>query len=158
MNRLNYNKLSEPASHALFALEKAVKSLGFDPRIADLVRIRVSQLNGCLLCLDMHVKEATIHEERPLRLYHLTSWRESGLFTDKEKAALGWAELLTRPSEHGVTDDDYARAREHFSEKELSDLTFVVTSINAWNRLGVAFRAEPGSFDKMLGLERANLR
>lgn len=158
MSRLNYTKLSEPASHALFAFEKAVKSLGFDPRIADLVRIRVSQLNGCLLCLDMHVKEATIHEERPLRVFHLTGWRESSLFTAREKAALEWAELLTRPTEHGVSDEDYARAREQFSEKELSDLTFVVAAINAWNRLGVAFRAEPGSFDKMLGLDRANLR
>jgi AhpD family alkylhydroperoxidase len=158
MSRLNYNQLSEPASKALFALESAVKSLGFDPKLSDLVRIRVSQLNGCLLCLDMHTKEATIHEERPLRLYHLTAWRESPLFTEREKAALAWAELLTRPSEHGVTDDDFARARDHFSEKELSDLTFVVTTINAWNRLGVAFRAAPGSYDKMLGLDRANLR
>ncbi|NVB80763.1 MAG: carboxymuconolactone decarboxylase family protein [Kofleriaceae bacterium] len=158
MSRLNYTQLSEPAAKALFALEHAVKSLGFDPRLSDLVRIRVSQLNGCLLCIDMHSKEATIHEERPLRLYHLTAWRESPLFTAREKAALAWAELLTRPSEHGVTDEDYARAREHFSEKELSDLTFVVTTINAWNRLGVAFRAAPGSYDKMLGLDRANLR
>lgn len=158
MSRLNYTSLSESASHALFALEKAVKSLGFDPRISDLVRIRVSQLNGCLLCIDMHVKEATIHEERPLRLYHLTAWRESPLFDAREKAALAWAELLTRPGDRGVSDADYAAARAQFSEKELSDLTFVVTTINAWNRLGVAFRAAPGSYDKMLGLDRANLR
>jgi AhpD family alkylhydroperoxidase len=158
MIRLDYSTLSAPATHALFALEKAVKSLGFDEHISDLVRIRISQLNGCLLCLDMHVKEATLREERPLRLYHLTAWRESPLFSAKEKAALRWAELLTRPNEHGVTDEDYAEALEQFSEKELSDLTFVVVTINAWNRLGVAFRAPPGSYDKALGLDRANLR
>jgi AhpD family alkylhydroperoxidase len=157
MARLDYAKLSTPAVHALYALEKAVKALGVDPAIYDLVRIRASQLNGCIFCLDMHVKEATLRGERALRLHHLTAWRESALFSEKERAALEWTELLTRPGPNGVEDGDYEKARAQFSEKELSDLTLVISTINAWNRLGIAFRATPGSSDKMLGLDKAGL-
>ena len=157
-DRLNYQKHSAPAARALFALQQAVAELGVDRRIYNLVKIRASQLNGCLFCLDMHSKEAKKHEERELRLYHLPVWRESSLFTDKEKAALEWTELLTRLGEHGVSDEAYQNALKHFSEKELSDLSFVIVTINAWNRLGVAFRATPGALDKMLGLDKVELR
>jgi AhpD family alkylhydroperoxidase len=151
-------ELSPKASQAMLALSKEVHALPLDKNMVDLVQIRASQLNGCLFCLDMHSKEAHLHDERPLRLYHLPAWRESSLFTEKERAALEWTELLTRPGVHGVTDEDYQKAREQFSEKELADLTFAVTTINAWNRLGVAFRATPGSMDQMMGLDRAGLK
>jgi AhpD family alkylhydroperoxidase len=122
-----------------------------------LVDIRASQLNGCAFCLDMHVKQARMRDERELRLHHLAVWRESPLFTPKERAALAWTEALTRIKPEGVSDAAYAEAREHFSEEELSELTFRVAAINGWNRLGVAFRAPPGSKDKMLGLDKAGL-
>ena len=157
MKRLNYQQLSAPAAQALFQFSKVVEGLEIDPLIKELIKIRSSQLNGCLFCLDMHVKEAKLHGEQELRLYHLTAWRESPLFTEKERAALEWTELLTKIGAHGVEDTDYANALRHFSEKELSDLTFGVTAINAWNRLGVAFRTTPGAFDKMLGLDKAGL-
>lgn len=157
MKRLNYQQLSAPASQALFALEKVTAGSSLDPKIKSLVKIRASQMNGCLLCLDMHVKEAKIHGERELRLYHLQAWRESSLFNEKEKAALQWTELLTKISGHGVEDSDYQNALQQFSEKELSDLTFAIATINTWNRLGVAFRMEPGAFDKFLGLDKAGL-
>ena len=114
-------------------------------------------MNGCLFCLDMHSKEAKIHGERELRLYHLTAWRESNLFTQKEKVALEWAERLTRIPHTGVEDSEFQKAREYFSEKELADLTFVVGTINIWNRFGVAFRPTPGDMDKIMGLDKSGL-
>ena len=125
--------------------------------LRDLVHIRASQMNGCAFCLDMHVKEATLHGERPLRLHHIAIWRESGLFTPRERAALTWTEALTKLGEHGVPDDIYAAARTELSEQEIVDLTFVVMVINGWNRLSIAFRAVPGSQDAAFGLTKAGL-
>ena len=118
---------------------------------------RVSQLNGCAFCVDMHVKEAKLHGERELRLYHLPIWRESPLFSAKERAGLAWAEALTRLGEDGVSDALYQATLAEFSEKELVDLTFFIIAINGWNRLGVAFRSAPGSLDAVYGLEKAGL-
>jgi AhpD family alkylhydroperoxidase len=128
-----------------------------DETLAILVDIRASQLNGCAFCLDMHIKQAKIHGERELRLHHVAIWRESQLFTPKERAALAWTEALTRISPEGISDATYAEAREQFSEAELSDLTWRVAAINGWNRLNVAFRNVPGSKDKMYGLDKAGL-
>lgn len=158
MTRLNYSKLTPSATQALYALEKTIGELGVDPVVKALVKIRASQLNGCLFCLDMHIKEARLHEERELRIHHLQAWRESSLFSAKEKAALEWTELLTKLGPHGIEDADYEKALVEFSEKELSDLSFVVATINMWNRFGVAFRQEPGALDKAFGLDKAGLR
>jgi AhpD family alkylhydroperoxidase len=125
--------------------------------LRDLVNIRVSQINGCAFCLDMHVKEATIHGERGLRLHHVAIWRESQLFSTRERAALRWAELLTRLGQKGVCDEEYEAARAAFSEQELSDLTFAVVAINGWNRLNIAFPKTPGSLDKLYHLDKAGL-
>ena len=155
--RANYQKLAHNSFEAMMSLEKTLAGTAVEKTIIDLVKIRVSAMNGCLFCLDMHSKEAKVHGERELRLYHLNVWRESELFTAKERAALEWAELLTRPGTHGASDEDYEKASSVFNEKDLSDLTFAVASINAWNRLGVAFRSKPGAFDKFLGLDKAGL-
>jgi len=128
-----------------------------DEKLALLVDIRASQLNGCAFCLDMHVKQARMQGERELRLHHLSIWRESPLFTPKERAALAWTEALTRIDSAGVPDATYEEAREHFSEEDLSQLTFRIVAINGWNRLNVAFCTVPGSKDKMFGLEKAGL-
>jgi len=156
-NRANYQKENPQAVNALFSLEKALKETPLPKTVIDLVKIRVSQMNGCLFCLDMHSKEARTHGERELRLYHLAIWRESPLFTEKERAALEWAELLTRFNSHGAEDSDYEKIAAHYSEKEIADLTLAIAAINAWNRLGVAFRNEPGALDKMLGLDKIGL-
>jgi alkylhydroperoxidase family enzyme len=105
----------------------------------------------------MHIKQAKIHGERELRLHHIAIWRESPLFTLKERAALAWTEALTQIAPEGVSDAAYGEAREHFSEEELSQLTFRVAAINGWNRMNVAFRTTPGSKDKMYGLDKAAL-
>jgi AhpD family alkylhydroperoxidase len=128
-----------------------------EPGIALLVSIRASQLNGCSFCVDMHVKQATLHGERPLRLHHIAAWRESTLFQPRERAALAWTEVLTQLPAQGVPDDVYERVRGQFDEKELTELTYHVMTINAWNRLNVAFRSVPGSLDKAFGLDKANL-
>jgi AhpD family alkylhydroperoxidase len=128
-----------------------------EKKILDLVHIRASQMNGCGFCLDMHVKEAKIHGERELRLYHISIWRESTLFDPRERAALAWTEILTKLPEHGVPDELYESVRGQFTEKEISDLTFSVMAINAWNRVNVAFKTEPGSADAAYGLNKAGL-
>ena len=105
----------------------------------------------------MHSKEAKIHGERELRLYHLAVWRESSLFDARERAALEWTEALTRLEPHGVPDAVYDAVRAQFDEKEIAALSFAVMAINGWNRLSIGFRAEPGSRDAMYGLTKAGL-
>jgi alkylhydroperoxidase family enzyme len=105
----------------------------------------------------MHVKQAKIHGETELRLYHVAIWRESNLFIPRERAALAWTEALTKLPEGGVPDEIYERVRGQLSEKEISDLTFVVMAINAWNRVNVGFKTVPGAADKAYGLDKAGL-
>src|SRR4051812_24298035 len=155
--RINYNLHTPDLIKKLFDLSQANSKGALDKTILDLVHIRASQMNGCAFCLDMHVKEAKIHGERELRLHHVSIWRESPLFSARERAALTWTEVLTRLPEHGVSNEVYDQVRAHFSEKELTDLTFLVMGINAWNRVNVAFQTVPGSADKAYGLDKANL-
>ncbi|WP_120995966.1 carboxymuconolactone decarboxylase family protein [Stutzerimonas urumqiensis] len=156
--RFDYFALSPEASSKLGELSVLLtKKTPFLAEMAHLITLRASQMNGCAFCVDIHVKEAKIHGERELRLHHVAVWRESTLFSPRERAALEWTEALTQLSPHGVSDALYASVREQFSEQELSDLTFLVVSINGWNRLSVAARAVPGSADKRIGLTEANL-
>ena len=134
-----------------------VKKGSIEESIHDLIAIRASQINGCAFCVDMHVKQATIHGERPLRLHHLAAWRESTLFIPRERAALAWTEVLTQLPPQGVPDDVYERVRTQLSEKEIVELTYAVMAINAWNRINVGFRVVPGSQDKAFGLDKADL-
>ena len=136
----------------------ALRTSSIEQKLRDLVTLRASQINGCGFCLDMHVKEAKLHGERELRLYHVAIWRESTLFDARERAVLEWAEVLTKCPEQGVPDHIYRQVREQLSEKEIVDLTFIVMSINGWNRLNIALRTTPGSMDEMLGLTKAGLR
>jgi AhpD family alkylhydroperoxidase len=139
-------------------LSEAVKESSLGDTLLDLINIRASQLNGCAFCLDMHSKEAKIHGERELRIYHIPIWRESPLFSDAEKAALEWTEALTKIGPEGDSDEIYERVRSHFSEVQLSELSFAVGMINLWNRLNIGFRNPPGSADEMLGLTKAGLK
>ena len=156
--RIDAFKLSPGLVQKLGQFSAAVDSCGIEKTILLLVSIRASQVNGCAFCLDMHVKEAKLHGERELRLYHLPAWRESALFAPRERAALAWTEALTKFGDLGVPDELYERVAAQFSAKELSDLTFAVMAINAWNRLNIAFRKPPGSADAAYGLDKANLQ
>ncbi len=157
--RLDYYAYSKTLAEKLLALSVATKkedSLG--KGLLHLVDIRASQLNGCAFCVDMHVKEAKIDGERELRIYHLPVWRESPLFSARERAALEWTEAVTKLSAHGVSDEIYQQVRAQLPEKELADLTFAIGAINAWNRLAISFRVVPGSADATYGLTKAGLQ
>jgi AhpD family alkylhydroperoxidase len=157
-SRLNYVEQSPELVKKLQDFSMAIANSGhIELRLSHLVDIRASQMNGCAFCLDMHVKEAKLHGERELRLYHLAIWRESPLFTAKERAALALTEALTQIAPTGISDELYAEVREQFNEKELSTLVFRVMGINAWNRANVAFRTTPGAHDKAFGLDKAGL-
>jgi AhpD family alkylhydroperoxidase len=155
--RLNYSKQSPELYRKFLEFSMRLSDSAIEPKIQHLVEIRASQINGCGFCLDMHIKQARMHAERELRLHHLAIWRESILFEPRERAALEWTEVLTTLPPHGVPDEVYQRVREQFSEKEISDLTFSVMAINAWNRVNVAFRTVPGSNDAAFGLDKAGL-
>lgn len=156
-HRIDYMQQSPELTKKFLEFSMQLAKSSIEQSILDMVSIRASQLNGCTFCIDMHVKEAKIHGERELRVYHLAGWRESRLFSPRERAALAWTECLTKLSDGGVPDELYERVREHLSEKELSDLTYAVMAINGWNRANVAFRPEPGKFDKTWGLDKADL-
>ncbi|NDZ11741.1 alkylhydroperoxidase [Variovorax sp. WS11] len=155
--RLNYMQQSPELFKRFVGFSQAVHDGTIEPAIQELIALRASQLNGCAFCVDMHVKQARINGERELRLHHIAAWRESTLFSPRERAALAWTEILTKLPEQGVPDDIYDRVRTQLSEKELTDLTFVVMSINAWNRVNIAFQMVPGSSDKAFGLDKAQL-
>ena len=142
---LDYSEISPEGTRALGALEAYVQNCGLERSLLELVKTRASQLNGCAYCIDMHTKDARAAGETEQRLYLLDAWRESPFYSPRERAALAWTEAVTRVSETHVPDDVYKEARQHYSEKELVDLNWVVVAINAWNRLAIPFRFPPGS-------------
>lgn len=125
---------------AMMALEQSLAHSGIDHRLLELVKYRVSQINGCAFCLHMHATDLRRHGESELRLYLLTAWRESTLYSERERAALGWAEALTHLPESQAPDADYAALAAVFSETERVWLTLAIGAINSWNRLQVGFR------------------
>ncbi|MGO4702514.1 carboxymuconolactone decarboxylase family protein [Dyella sp. 2RAB6] len=155
--RLNYQQQSPELFKKFAEFSNALTHSSIEESIHDLLNVRASQINGCTFCLDMHVKEATLRGERALRLYHVAAWRESPFFSPRERAALAWTEVLTLLPRDGVPDEIYERVRTQLSEQEITDLTYLVMSINAWNRINVAFRPQPGAFDKAFGLDKAGL-
>jgi len=155
--RLNYFQVSEEQSRKYLEFSMSLKKTPIVREVGELVDVRASQINGCGFCLDMHVKQARIAGERELRLHHVAIWRESTLFSPRERAALAWTEAVTTLSPQGVSDAVYEEARAHLSEQEISDLTLLVVGINGWNRLNVAFRTVPGSADAAYGLDKAGL-
>ncbi|WP_115718943.1 carboxymuconolactone decarboxylase family protein [Gallaecimonas mangrovi] len=147
--RMNYRTASPEAFAAMMGLgsyleKQSQEPDGIDKPLLELVKIRVSQLNHCAFCLDMHTKAARMLGETEQRLYTLSAWREAALFSDREKAALAWAEANTCLTQGDVSDALYHTLRQHFSAKQLTDLTLAIAAINAWNRFGVSFRTELG--------------
>jgi AhpD family alkylhydroperoxidase len=144
--RLNYIELSPKGFGAMLALETYVRQSGLDHRLLELVKIRASQINGCAYCLDMHTKDARAAGETEQRIYALNAWRETPFFDDRERAALAWTEAVTLVGEGHVPDEVYAATSQHFNQEQLVHLTFAVVAINGWNRLAIAFRSEPGTY------------
>ena len=137
--RLDYLAAAPQAIQALSSAGKYLHAEKFDPILKALVELRVSQINGCAYCLSLHTAEARAHGEKQQRLDTLSAWRETTFFTEREQAALAWAEALTHISDGPVPDDIYANVAKHFEGKELVDLTLVIVNMNAWNRIAIGF-------------------
>lgn len=141
--RMNFYQAAPESIKALTAVESQIQSTGFEQPLIELVRTRASQINGCAFCINMHTQDARKHGETEQRLYLLNAWREAPLYTDRERAALAWTEAVTLISETHVPDEVYEELRKNFSEAEAVNLTILIGTINAWNRLAISFRAVP---------------
>jgi AhpD family alkylhydroperoxidase len=144
--RFNFMKAAPGVYGAMSGMEHYLQGCGLEPPLLHLIKLRASQINGCAYCLDMHWKDLRAIGETEQRMYSLDAWRECPYYTDRERAALSWAEVVTLVREDHVPDAVYEEARAHFSEKEICDLTLAVAAINAWNRLAIASRTVPGSY------------
>ena len=140
-SRINSYQTAPGVMKAMMALQNEVAQSGLEPSLVGLVEIRASQINGCAFCLHMHTKDARAKGETEQRIYLLDAWRESPLYSERERAALAWTEAVTLVSQTHVPDEVYEQAKAAFSEEELAKLTLLVVTINAWNRFSIAFRA-----------------
>jgi AhpD family alkylhydroperoxidase len=134
------------ALKAMLGLEQYVRNSGLDEKLLLLVKFRVSQINGCAYCLDMHSKDLRAAGETEQRLYLLDAWRESPFYSERERAALAWAEAVTLVAQSHVPDKDYEQAHSQFTDEELVNLTLAIVAINGWNRLSISLRAVPGGY------------
>ncbi|PQV46194.1 carboxymuconolactone decarboxylase family protein [Paraburkholderia sp. BL21I4N1] len=141
--RLDFYKANPAAVKALLGVEERIGKSALEKPLAELVRLRASQINGCAYCVDMHVADARKGGETERRLATVVVWRETPFFTDRERAALEWTEAVTLVSHEHVPDAVWQAVRPHFSDEELVDLTLLVSAINAWNRFAIAFRKMP---------------
>lgn len=146
MPRIDYKSAGHEGIRAMYGLERYVHDSGLEPRLLELVKFRASQINGCAFCMDMHSKDARLAGETEQRLYTISAWRETAFYTERERAALAWTEAVTHISPESVDDELYQEVSKHFNEKEIVDLTLAVITINAWNRLAITFRTEPGTY------------
>jgi AhpD family alkylhydroperoxidase len=138
--RLDARAACPEAIQAMLDFEGRIRELGLPKQLVYLVKIRASQLNGCAYCIDMHTREARASGETEQRLYLLSAWRESPLYTSRERAALAWTEALTLLADTGAPDDAYAQLARELDEAERVKLTLAIVAINGWNRIAVGFR------------------
>jgi AhpD family alkylhydroperoxidase len=144
--RIAYRQAAPEAYQALHGLQKHVFGSGLERRLLDLVYLRVSQINACAYCVDMHAKDLRADGETDQRVDALPVWREAPFYSDRERAALAWAEAVTTLGDDHVGDVLFEATRRIFSEKEIVELTLAVATINAWNRMSIAIRAVPGHY------------
>jgi len=143
---IRYNRLAQDAVKGMQALGAYLAQSSIEHSLRYLLEVRASQLNGCAFCLDMHTKDAREAGETEQRLYAVAAWREAPFFTDRERAALLWTETLTQLAGHPIPADVRAEVRQAFTEQEFVDLTFAISTINAWNRLALSFGTPAGSY------------
>jgi len=139
--RMNYYQAAPETLKALVAVEVQIKASGLEQSLIELVKTRASQINGCAYCIAVHTEDARKRGETEQRLYLLNAWRESPLYSDRERAALAWTEAVTLIAETHAPDDVYEQVRAQFSEEETVNLTMLIGTINAWNRIAISFRA-----------------
>jgi AhpD family alkylhydroperoxidase len=142
--RLDYNQIAPAGAKALGGVYGYVMQSGLSPVLVDLVYLRISQINNCAYCLDMHTRDLLKKGQKIEKLALVQAWAEGGnLFDERERAALSWAETVTRVAETGVPDEAYQAARAVFEERELIDLTIAIGLMNAYNRMAISFRNTP---------------
>jgi AhpD family alkylhydroperoxidase len=141
--RLDFYHASPNAIKAMRGLEEQIAQSSIEKSLAELVRLRASQINGCAFCVDMHTADARRGGETERRLATVVAWRETPFFTDRERAALAWTEALTLVAHDRVPDAVWQEVKPHFTEQEIVDLTLLVSAINSWNRFAIAFRKMP---------------
>lgn len=139
--RMNIFTAQPEAMKHMMAVEASIQKSGLEHGLLELVKLRASQINGCAFCIHMHVTDAVKHGETDMRIHLLSAWRESPVFTDRERAALTWTESLTLIDRTGAPDADYALLQSQFNEGEIANLTVLIGAINFWNRVQVGFRA-----------------
>jgi AhpD family alkylhydroperoxidase len=144
--RMNAMAVAPKAYHAMYGLEAYVQQSGLEHGLVHLVKLRVSYMNGCAYCVDMHSKDARAGGETEQRIYSVPVWRETPFYTSRERAAFAWAEVVTALGPHGVSDEAYNAARKEFDEAELVHLTMAIVTITGWNRLAIALGADVGSY------------
>lgn len=144
--RLNPAKVAPNGYAAMVGLEKYLATCGLDHGLIHMLKLRASQINGCAYCIDMHWKDARARGETEQRLYGLAAWEESPYYNERERAALAWTEAVIRVAETHVPDSVFEEVKKHYSEKEIADLTLVLATISAWNRIAIAFRSPAGSY------------
>jgi AhpD family alkylhydroperoxidase len=142
-DRIQLDEVGQKPMMAMYRLERSIE---LDTTLANLLKVRASQINGCAVCIDMHWKDARAAGESEERLYSLDAWRESPLYDERERAALRLTEAITLVSDGHVPDEVWDDAAQSFSESELTNVVFQITAINAWNRLMITFRVEPGHY------------
>ncbi|HEY6699608.1 MAG TPA: carboxymuconolactone decarboxylase family protein [Pseudolabrys sp.] len=141
--RIDVSKVSPAVYQAVAALQSYVDKSGLDPTLRELIKIRASQINGCAFCLAMHTRDARKLGETEERTHLLNAWREAPIYSERERAALGWIEAITLVAQGHVPDEAFEAVRLQFSEKEIVDLTAAAVAINSWNRIAIAFRVSP---------------
>ena len=144
--RMDYQKAAAGGVKALLQMEHYLATCGLEQGLMGLVKLRASQINGCAYCIDMHSKDLRAQGESEQRLYELDAWQETPFYTERERAALLWAEAVTRVADTHVPDAVYEQVRQQFTESELVNLTFIIATINVWNRILISSRREPGSY------------
>lgn len=144
--RMNVHAKGQNALKALYGLNNYLANCSIEQPLLNLMYYRVSQINGCAFCLDMHSKDLRAKGESEQRLYLMDAWRETPFYTDRERAALAWAEAVTQITNGHVSDEVYREVAQQFSEDEMIELTMAVTAINTYNRINIAFRVQAGSY------------
>jgi AhpD family alkylhydroperoxidase len=141
--RLNYQTAAPKALQAMFAMQKYVNESSLEARLRHLIVTRVSQINGCAFCLDMHTREALDDGDTIQRLAVLSAWHDTPYFEPHERAALAFAEAVTRIADKGVSDEIYEEVARHFDEKQIVELLITINTINSWNRLSISTGVQP---------------
>jgi AhpD family alkylhydroperoxidase len=145
-SRLDYRTFNQEPLQALLAMEKYIAGCSVDRKLAHLLKLRASQINGCAYCIDMHSIDARAAGETEQRLYALDAWRETPFYDDRERAALAWIEAITLVAQTHAPDGVYEEVTKHFNPQQVIDLTYIAATINTWNRLAIALRAVPGHY------------